>query len=433
MIDGVTGPDVMSAAFPIGGFESYLENLRIGRVLRAARRDATTSTERENAQKDLRAHFGVVRRQRLSSAWQHLQRRLHTPYGFRERLVDFWADHFTAYSRRGEMRAATAAFVEDAIRPHVARRFDEMLVVSVTHPVMLEYLNQKTSTGPTSPAALRSEGKLGLNENLAREILELHTLGVDGPYTQTDVRQLAELLTGLGFTPGDGFLFRKPRAEPGAETVLGRSYGGAEGNFDDIKSALRDLAQHPATYRHLAQKLAVHFVSDQPDPDLVAHLTEAFNAGGGALVPVYRALLSHPRAWDPTLQNVKPPADFVVSALRALAIPETALALGDVNGIRRLVINPLRIMGQRWQRPPGPDGWPEDDSAWITPQGLSTRMAWAMETPARLIAGLPDPRQFVDDALDSYASDAVRFAAATAESKPEAIGLVLSSPAFQRR
>lgn len=182
---------------------------------------------------------------------------------------------------------------------------------------MLHFPDQNVSVGPGSAVANKGKRLKDLNENLAREVLELHTLGVGGPYTQDDVRQLAELFTGLNFDPKSGFIFRGNYTEPGTGTVLGRSYGDKAG-LEPILQSLRDLAVHPATARHIARKLSAHFVSDTPDPALVNHVAGRFIDTDGDLMAVYAALLEHPSSWQPELQDVKPPADFMASAARAL-------------------------------------------------------------------------------------------------------------------
>lgn len=292
--------------------------------------------------------------------------------------------------------------------------------------------------GPGSPKADKRGAKAGLNENLARELLELHTLGVGAAYGQGDVRQLAELLTGLTYDAKQGTKFRKDFAEPGAETVLGKRYGGDKPGLGDIRAVLEDLAAHPATAAHIARKLAVHFISDTPDPDLVRVLTERYRDTDGDLAQVYEALLSHPAAWVPELSNIKLPDEFVASAMRALAVdPQAFIGIEDGREheklVQRLFVQPLRLMGQPWQDPLGPDGWAEDDAAWMTPQGLTARMDWALSAPARMCDPLPDPRVFVTDALGNDAPEPVRFAAKASENKREGIALILASPAFQRK
>ena len=349
--------------------------------------------------------------------------------GLRERLVRFWADHFTVRADGLRWLHLVTPFVEETIRPRVAARFEEMLIAVVTHPVMLAYLDQERSLGPNSPAARRGGG---LNENLARELLELHTVGVDGPYGQQDVRELAELLTGLGWNVERGMEYRPRRAEPGAETVLGTAFS-ARAEFETIREALRMLARHPATARHMARKIAVHFVADTPDPDLVATLETAWRDSDGDLFAVTATMLEHPAAWDRQARKVKPPFDFVQSSLRALSVPPRRILDTARPGPRRLFQRPLAAMGQDWERPLGPDGWPEQAEAWISPPNMAARIDWAMTMPGRLLDALPDPRAFAGAAVGPELPDAVAFAARAAESRGEAIGVVLASPAFQRR
>ncbi|MBV2359666.1 DUF1800 domain-containing protein [Thalassococcus sp. CAU 1522] len=431
VLRGLTEPDAMAQRFPIEEFDTFL--LRIQDRMQHARiyrqnRETEIGEAARMAMRDIN-----VQARRDSASWMAamLARRIETGTGLRERLVAFWADHFTATGKSNVIRRGTSPYIESAIRPRIAGSFEDLLIAAVTHPLMVHYLDQTGSVGPNSARSVET-GTGGLNENLAREVLELHTLGVGGPYTQDDVTELAKLLTGLGLSPKSGRTFRKAFAEPGPETVLGRSYGGAKPGFRDIEMVLRDLARHPATARHIATKLAVHFVADQPDPALVAALDAAYQRSGGNLLTVYEALLTHPVAWSPVLRNVKPPFDFVASALRALGAPAVRLAALKERPLRLTILHPLALMGQVWQEPDGPDGLPEEDSAWITPQGVAARLQWAIAMPERLVPALPDPRDFVETALGSFASPAVRFAAEAAESRADGIGLVLASPAFQR-
>lgn len=349
--------------------------------------------------------------------------------GFRERLVRFWADHFTVASRPAT-RFAVAAYWEDAIRPNVTGRFSDLLQAAVLHPMMLVYLDQVSSIGPTSPVGKKRAR--GLNENLAREVLELHTLGVGASYTQRDVREFAELLTGLTYRPEDGFRFRGPFAEPGPETVLGKSYGGTNPSLDDVLSALDDIATHPDTAWHIARKLVVHFVSDAPDRQLVDHVAEEFIASQGDLKSVYGALLEHPSAWKNFGAKAKWPFDFLVSALRATGVKGREVQTANLRELRAMVLGPLAAMGQPYQRPSGPDGFSEDISDWISPQGLAARIQWAMHVP-RQISKVPDARQFLQDTLEDAASPTLTEAVFRAESRWDAVGLVLASPDFNRR
>ncbi|NSY38283.1 DUF1800 family protein [Leisingera sp. ANG59] len=433
MLGRLQGPDGIAQAFPVPGFDEAMAGGRTFWQLRQERKRQEGKPGYEAADKAFKDFRRARNHARIGWHGQRLLRHIHTRDGFRERLALFWADHFTAQGKNGALRVLAAPYAETVIRPHLAGRFEDMLIAAVTSPLMLHYLDQKDSAGPASWAAKRRKRLAGLNENLAREVLELHTLGVDGPYSQTDVRQLAELFTGLSFSGKDGFVFRPGMAEPGSETVLGKAYGGGNPELEQVLAALRDLARHPATARHIARKLAVHFTSDAPEQALVDHLAAQYRAGNGDLMQVYAALLEHPAAWAPELGNVKPPYDFLASACRALAVPEARIARLKPGPLNGLLLAPLTPMGQRWEFAAGPDGWAEADTAWITPQALAARLRWAMAAPRRLLRELPDPRAFAEAALGSYANERIRFAARAAETRSEGIGLILSSPAFQRR
>lgn len=365
----------------------------------------------------------------IAGARAGFARALDNPDGFRERLVRFWGNHFSVSAKNRQDLLLPGTLIEDAIRPHVTGRFADMLQAVTLHPAMLVYLDQVLSVGPTSVVGRRRDR--GLNENLARELIELHTLGVNAGYSQTDVRQMAELLTGLSVDLPRGFVFDPRRAEPGAETVLGISYGG-EG-VDPILAALNDLAMRPETAAHLARKLVVHFVSDTPDAALVAHVRAAYLKTGGDLMAVYAALLEHPGAWVSAVEKARQPFDFIVSSLRALGITGDALMQGGERPFRRFVIAPMQGMGQPMQGPPGPDGWAEDVAVWINSGGLAARINWAMDVPARLVAELPDPTALAMRALGPRASERLLWAVARAESVREGVGLVLASAEFNRR
>lgn len=430
MLTGLKGRDAMAERFPIERFETFgprvAERVRLRRIVKG--RDPGDPVA---AQKELRAFRAQARRDSIVWMRQAMLRRVRTSSGFRERLVAFWADHFTAMGKAPVIDAATGSYVEEAIRPKVAGRFEDLLISASIHPLMLHFLDQDASIGPNSRRAQRKGGARGLNENLAREILELHTLGVDGPYSQDDVRQLAELLTGLGWAPKKGPVFRVNVVEPGAETVLGQSYG-PEGGVEAIHAVLRDLARHPATAQHIAWKLAMHFVSDSPDPEMVDMMKAAYLDTGGDLNAVYKVLLSHPSAWAGDAGNVKRPIAFVSSTLRALDLPVRKAEAWKSGQVVRHIYRPLLLMGQRWERPAGPDGWAEEDEAWITPQGMAARMQWALGLPEMMGKRMPDPRDFVTAALGPNPPQRVVFAAEAAENRREGVALVLMSPAFQK-
>ncbi|MEM9708321.1 MAG: DUF1800 domain-containing protein [Pseudomonadota bacterium] len=349
--------------------------------------------------------------------------------GFRERLTHFWLDHFTVAARGRLLSLLVPDFVDRVIRPHIDGTFPTMLEAVAEHPAMLLYLNQANSVGPNSQVGQR-RGR-GLNENLAREVLELHTIGVDAAYTQRDVRELARLLTGLG-TDKTGFRFRQGIAEPGQMEVLGQTYRRSEPDLQSIRTALRDIALRPETARHLSKKLYRHFVGAPVDPGAIQAMAKAYRANDGALLPVYQAMLAHPSAWERPLSNAKLPFHFIVSTFRAAGATEDDIEGMSRGNIQKGIHTPMINMGQRPFQPRGPDGWSEEPTAWITPPMLATRIRWAAEFAQRLLAK-KDPREFLEDALGDAASDLLRFAVAGSEQRVEGIALTLVSPEFNRR
>lgn len=432
MMRRLRGPDNMAVRFPMIGYDPILQRMARLEELVKARRKSPGPETREAYAKARRSMVDWARANQRKWIGRHLARRSWTRDAFRERLVAFWADHFTARGKSALGRWSTTPYVESAIRPNVTGRFADLLTSVVKAPLMLEALDQRYSRGPGSKVVKRRGGPGGLNENLARELLELHTLGVGGPYTQRDVRELAELLTGLTFTTPDGTGFRRNAAEPGSETVLGKTYGGGKASMADIDAVLQDLGTHPATAANIARKLVVHFVSDAPDPDLVAALTTRFVETGGDLLAVYEMFLSHPAAWQDGPGNLRPPFDWVSAAVRALAVPAPELWPSRHGRFFGRLPGALARMGQPYEAPQGPDGWPEEDDFWVTPQGLAGRLQWALNAPRLLVDDLPDPRDFVNMALGPRVNDRLRFAAYAAESRADGIGLILASPEFQR-
>lgn len=432
MLDTLAGPDRIAQDFPVQSYRALQDALVLRRRFRGfARKNPQTDKGKEADQKQ-RAIYGEMQAEWRRGFLQLQARRSLTPDAFRERLVAFWGDHFTARGKGGMLRFGMTAYVEEAIRPQITGSFADLLIRCVTHPLMLHYLDQDSSVGPNSIMVRRRDLDRGLNENLAREVLELHTLGVDGPYSQNDVRELAELFTGLSRSRDYTFVFRRQIAEPGPETILGKTYG-AGASMQYVEAALRDLAAHPATAKHIARKLAVHFISDAPPEDLVAALERAYIDSDGKLMQLYQVLLEHPGAWMPELRNIRPPDEFISAALRALGVTGDDLARLKNRDVRDLFFRPLTLMGQSWQEPPGPDGWAEEDAVWVTPQGMAARLEWAMHVPQRLLEELPKPAGFVETALGGDAPSEVRFAASAAESRAVGVGLVLCAPAYQRR
>lgn len=344
-----------------------------------------------------------------------------------ERLVLFWSNHFTVSTTRRAIAPMTPAFEVEAIRPHVLGRFGAMLRAVVRHPVMLTYLDNPFSVGPDSPDG-RAQGG-GVNENLAREVLELHTLGARGGYTQADVTQFALALTGWshGGHPGSGdealhgrFRFVPGHHQPGPKEVLGRRYD--EAGEGEGLAILDNLARHPATARHLATKLVRHFVADDPPEAAVARIAGVFLDSEGDLAEVARALVSLPQAWSEPLAKVKTPHELVLAVHRALG--GEAPPPGDY-------LRPLRLLGMMPFSAPGPQGWGDRARDWLTPEALMTRIAWLRG----LTSARPEqpPRAVMEASIGAVLHDATRTWVYRAPSPRAGLAMVLSSAEFQRR
>jgi uncharacterized protein (DUF1800 family) len=291
-----------------------------------------------------------------------------------------------------------------------------------THPAMLIYLDNARSIGPNSQAGL-DRGK-GLNENLAREILELHTLGVRTVYTQDDVTRFAKVITGWTVTPqrqehAGEFMYNPLMHEPGAQTLVGRPY--PDDGFDQGRTVLDMLARHPATARHIAAKLVRHFISDQPVPALTDRLAERFIATDGDLKEVAKTLVAAPESWSATDRKLKRPGEWIVAALRATGEPSPDIAP---------ILQAQNLLGEPLWRPAAPKGFPDEDAAWL--DGLAQRLDVANQL-ARQAAGSTDPEQAVEAALGPLATDETRTAIRRAESRPQALTLLFMAPEFQRR
>ena len=394
---------------------------------------ARNGTKEQN--KASRMHKQRMRALFQAAVLRRFARAVDDPTGFGERLVWFWADHFTVTGGSIYYNLMSDAIVQDAIRPHLAGKFADMMFAAETHPAMLRYLDQTRSVGPNSVIAKQKPDKaLGLNENLAREMIELHSMGVGADYTQKDVEELAELLTGLTYNPRQPTVFRPRRAEPGAETVLGETYGGkGRASMGDIRAVIANLATQEATARHIARKMVVHFVADDPPQGLVDRLAGVFSDTGGDLGAMNLALAQAPELEENLRGKMRQPFEFLVASMRALGMTGSQVDALRPAALRRHLLNPMAIMGQPWAAPDGPDGWPERAEDWASPQGIAMRINWAMTSPPELLGQLPDARALLRAALGDTASEAVAWAVPRAESNPEGVALVLSSADFNRR
>lgn len=379
----------------------------------------------------------VVRDAFREEAGARLTRAVSTEQPFLERLVMFWSSHFCISATKGPaVRALAGAFEREAIRPHVLGRFADMLKAVAQHPAMLIYLDNAQSIGPGSRAG-QNRGR-GLNENLAREILELHTLGVNGGYTQADVTSFARVLTGwtvanpemagrMGakgateIAPGR-FVFVPVRHEPGPQTVLGKRY--EDRGQETGEAVLADLARHPATAKHIAMKLASHFVSQSPPPALVVRLALVFTKTDGDLAAMARTLAEASEAWEAPPRKVVPPYDFMVALIRAFGLEEKQRLA--------MVLRLSAAIGQPLWAPPSPKGWPDDDGAWMGPSAVRERLRIA-ERVAREIDRSLDPRAVAADLLGGILSEATRLAIERAEAREQGLELLIMSPEFLRR
>jgi len=380
----------------------------------------------------------------LDEAYARFSQAVSTERPFLERITQFWTNHFAVSIDKIAVLGIAGAMEREAIRPHVTGSFTRLLLAVEKHPAMLLYLDNQASIGPNSRAArfLAKRGKGGgrkvdINENLAREILELHTLGVDGGYTQADVTTFAQAISGwsiggedhgrrfarLGLDsgkPGE-FFFRDVFHEPGARRLLGKSYG--DDGVKQGEAILEDLALRPETARHISTKLARHFIADEPPREVVERLTHTWLDSRGNLPRVYQALIESPEAWREPLAKFKTPADYIYSSHRALAIP-----LAE----KRRALQAFEALGQRNLMPGSPAGWPDTSADWDGSSALLKRIAWA-DAVAQRMGDARNARELAPQILGATLSDTTAKAIARAESGVQAMTMLMASPEFMRR
>jgi len=358
----------------------------------------------------------------LEEAKLRTEAALNADIGLTERLVWFWSNHFCISADK--IRSMAGAYEREAIRPHVLGRFADMLLAVEGHPAMLFYLDNTISMGPNSVAGINRSR--GLNENLARETLELHTLGVRSGYTQDDVISFANVLTGWTLVPpadnpehGGEFTFNPRLHEPGAKTVMGKVY--EDEAVEQGRAVLRNLAVHPATATHVATKLARHFIADTPPPALVEKLAKVFLETGGDLKEVAKAMVSSPESWAEPPTKLKRPCEWGVGMVRATGIAQ---------------VDPKRftdgqaLLGEPLWRPSSPKGYADDEATWI--DGMGRRLDIANNFAER-VAGKVDPQDVIENVLGSCVSAEVKQAVGSAESRQQALALLFMSAEFQRR
>jgi len=352
-----------------------------------------------------------------------------------ERLTHFWTNHFAVSIDKNVVLGLAGSLEREAIRPNVLGRFSDMVLAVERHPAMLLYLDNHLSVGPHSKAARlleRRQGnrRAGINENLAREILELHTLGVGGGYTQADVTTFAEVITGWSIggeagrfprgEPGE-FMFRPELHEPGTKVLLGKRY--PDTGYDQGVAVLRDVAAKPATAHFIATKLARHFIADDPPARAVERIQSAFLASDGHLPTVYRALIETPESWAQPLAKYKTPDDYIVSTFRGLELPDLP---------PRALLAPFELMGQRTYSPGSPAGWPDRSADWDGASALIKRIEWA-DAVGQRVGPHCDAAALAPQLLGDNLTAPTRTAIMRAASASQAVTLLLSSPEFMRR
>lgn len=379
---------------------------------------------------------GVILDHYLAQVAARYEVATHSEESFRERLVHFWSNHFAVSMDKIVVAALAGALENEAIRPNLHRSFYELLLAAESHPAMILYLDNQGSTGPNSQlaklAARRAnlQRKVDINENLAREILELHTLGVSGGYTQEDVTSFAKILTGWSVGGGRGrlpnagepgkFLFRDAMHEPGEHIVLRKRYNQA--GIDQPRAVLKDLAQHPSTAKFIATKLVRHFIADEPPAAAVERVAKAFRDSDGDLPTVHAAVVNCAEAWLQPFAKYKTPHEFVVSTFRAFDyLPDQS----------RQVLAPFELLGQRPWSPGSPAGWADTAGQWDGSDALMKRIEWATRVGQRMNAR--SPVKLAEQSLGAVLSEHTRVALQGAADAAQGVALWLVSPEFLRR
>jgi uncharacterized protein (DUF1800 family) len=405
--------------------------------LRREQREMRQLAEGEPAPDIVNRYGRMVRGHYVEQTQARYRNAASTDHPFHERLVHFWSNHFAVSADKQPMSAVAGLYENEAIRPNITGTFADLLIACEQHPAMIMYLDNQRSIGPNSILGRRAnraqqDREIGLNENLAREILELHTLGVDGGYSQEDVTTFAKVITGWSiggasdagrFADGDPgtFEFREAIHEPGTHTILGKAY--SQSGLRQGVAVLRDLADHPSTARFIATKLARHFVADEPPPALIDALVASYLESGGELAKVYEALIGADEAWLASHSKYKSPHDFVISTFRAFDhVPDNT----------RFVVGALDLMGQTPFRPGSPAGWPDTAEHWGGADALYKRIEWS-NTVSRVVGSRVNPVDLGDAVLGPAFSAETRKAISRAEDTVQGMTLLLASPDFQRR
>ncbi len=448
----VTGDGLQSSA------DIIAQALVLRREIRAARQQSTQDGDAAALQAVQKVPQ-LFRPFYIAEATARFRQAVTTDRPFLERITQFWTNHFAVSIDKVAVLGVAGSLEREAIRPRVLGNFTDLLLAVEQHPAMLLYLDNYLSVGPNSRAARFLEARngkrrVGINENLAREIMELHTLGVGGGYTQADVTTFAEVITGWSisgeqpnaqgpararrfgarfggvvagppeepgeFKPGQ-FMFRSELHEPGAKVVLGKRY--PDRGIEQGEAVLRAIATLPQTAHFIATKLCRHFISDDPPPAAVERVSNAFATSGGDLHTVYHALLTAPEAWAQPLSKYKTPSDYIVSSFRGLDLP-----VGEGRGS----LAAFEVMGQRTYSPGSPAGWPDRGDDWNGASALMKRIEWA-DAVGQRVGGGRDAAELAPELLGETLSANTRTAISRAASSAQALTLLLAAPEFMRR
>jgi uncharacterized protein (DUF1800 family) len=414
-----------------------VEALDLRREIRASRQAAAAATADTVAAQTavLMKVPQLLRPIYMVEATARFKQAVSTDRPFIERLTQFWTNHFAVSVDKNLLLGLAGSLEREAIRPNVLGNFSDLLLAVESHPAMLLYLDNHLSVGPDSKAARNverrhTERKVGINENLARETLELHTLGVGGGYTQADVTSYAEVITGWSIGGSQGrrpqgdpgkFMFRAELHEPGPKVVLGKRY--PDTGYEQGVAVLRDLANNPSTARFIATKLARHFIADDPPSKAVDRIAQAYMRSGGNLPTVYRALIDSPDAWTQELAKYKTPSDYIVSSFRGLQIPMENV---------RAPLAPFELLGQRNYGPGSPAGWPDRSADWDGGSALMKRIEWA-DAVGQKVGNYRNAAELAPQLLGETLTSATRTAIARAASGSQAVTLLMAAPEFMRR
>ncbi|WP_163935007.1 DUF1800 family protein [Paraferrimonas sp. SM1919] len=392
------------------------------RQLKAANKKRRLNQDEQQQFKQLQL---LPRKNLIKHATEVAHLAIHSASGIQLRLFDFFSNHFSITTHNKFMKFIAPSFEQEVIAAHLNHRFEDMLLASCQHPAMLVYLNNELSIGPDSFAGKKKTKNI--NENLAREILELHTLGVEGPYNQQDVEQLALALTGWSIPKAQDdfsspFLYRKGFHQPGPKTLLKITF--RQKDHKQAQEMLKMLANHPATAKHISYKLAQYFISDKPEPKLVNKLTQSYLASRGHIPTLMKALIEAPECWQPIAQKFKTPREFVISSLRAS---------NTQNGLAKKWLPILKSLGQLPFQAGSPAGYSVQQVDWLSPNNMYIRANFAYELAARWQTKVKSVQSLVDTLFANHVSQHSSTHILRAETKQQALTMILMSPEFLKR